>query len=111
MKKAATTLAIILTMLPCAHAKAYFAPKTQMIAKSDLIAVVNITNVKSLEPEQTHGNQVAKATVQATVKGNVENDKEIEFKVECSFPCAITQVSTGQYLVFLSKDGKELKGN
>jgi len=111
MKRTATVLAIILALPTCAYAKAYFAPKAEMIAKSDVIAVVNITDVKFLEPEKGLGNQLAKATVRQVLKGDAEKDKEIQFKVECFFPCAVTQVSTGQYLVFLSKNDKELRGD
>ncbi len=111
MKRTATVLVLILALAASAHAKAYFAPKAKMIAKSDVIAVVTITDVKSLEPDKWHGNQLAKATVKETLKGDVEKEKDIEFKVECFYPCAITQVSMGQYLVFLSKEGKELRGN
>jgi len=111
MKRTATVLATILALPTCAHAKAYFAPKAEMIAKSDVIAVVDITHVKSLEPEKRHGNQLAEATVREVLKGDAEKGKEMQFKVECFFPCAFTQVSTGQYLVFLSKNGKELRGD
>jgi hypothetical protein len=111
MKKIIPILILIFALPASAHAKAYLAPKAEMIAKSDVIAVVNITDVKSLEPEKMYGNQRAKATVRDVLKGDVKREMEIEFMVKCFYPCAITQVSKGEYLVFLSKKDNDFEGN
>lgn len=97
-------------LLPvAAHAKAYFAPKTQMVSNSTVVAVVEITEVKSLEPNVRYGDQQVKAKVQETLAG--EAGESLEFRVPCFYPCAITQVTNGTYLVFLSKGKDGLQGN
>jgi hypothetical protein len=110
MTKTAAVPAILILLPLFAHAKARFAPKGEMIAEADVIAVVTITDVKSLEPEKRVGDQLATAVVKQVIKGEIKNEQEIEFFVSSFFPCAVTQVSKGAYLVFLAKDGKMLKG-
>jgi len=103
--KRITAILIIGLLLPVtAHGKAYFAPKAEMISNSVVIAVVDITEVKSLVPNE----QLVTATVKQTLAGKV--DTIINFRVPCFYPCAIARVTKGTYLVFLSKDKQGLQG-
>jgi hypothetical protein len=107
--KLITAILVTGLLLPtAAHGKAYFAPKAEMISNSVVIAVVDITDVKSLEPKAQYGDQLATATVNQTLAGRARTN--INFRVPCFFPCAITQVSNGTYLVFLSKGNHGLQG-
>jgi len=106
-----TVLCLILLTAQSAFGRAYFAPKREMIAKSQVIAIVQITDVISLEPEKRLGDRRARATIREVLKGAIEKGKEMEFTVPCFFPCAITEVSTGEYLVFLSEEQGQLQGN
>lgn len=106
------TLAILMTclLLPfAAHAKAYFAPKTEMVSNSTVVAVVEITEVKALEPNVHYGDQQVSAKVQETLAGSAGD--RLAFRVPCFFPCAITQVTNGTYLVFLAMGKDGLQGN
>jgi hypothetical protein len=104
------TLIVAGALLPvAAHAKAYFAPKAQMVSNSTVVAVVEITEVKSLEPNAQYGDQQVKAKVTETLAG--ETGESLDFRVPCFYPCAITQVTNGTYLVFLSKGKDGLQGN
>ena len=108
--KRATAILIAIAILPVvAHAKAYFAPKEEMISNSVVIAIVEITDVKSLQPNVQYGNQQASATVKQALSGTTGTN--IVFRVPCFYPCAITQVTNGTYLVFLSKGKHGLQGN
>jgi len=83
MKKMATVFVLILALAASAHAKAYFAPKAEMIAKSDVIAVVNITAVEFLEQ---YGNQLAKATIHWHLSYRPIKDGSVEwYKDETSY--------------------------
>ena len=108
MKRITAILITSLLLPAAAHAKAYFAPKAEMISNSVVIAVVDITEVKSLERNAQYGDQFVTATVKQTLAGKVGT--KINFRVPCFFPCAITQVTNGTYLVFLSKDKQGLQG-
>lgn len=108
MKRITAILMAVLLFPAAVHAKAYFAPKVEMISNSVVIAVVDITDVKSLEPKAQYGDQQVTATVKQTLAGKVGT--EINFRVPCFFPCAITQVTKGTYLVFLSQGKQGLQG-
>ena len=104
VKKITAILMVSLLLPVAAHAKAYFAPKGEMISNSVVVALVEIIDVKSLEP----GGQQATATVKRRLHGEV--GANLNFRVPCFFPCAITQVTNGTYLVFLSKGEQGLQG-
>ncbi|MCG2711420.1 MAG: hypothetical protein L6416_03740 [Candidatus Omnitrophica bacterium] len=101
-------LIIILGLTVPAFAKAYFAEKEEMIVNADIIAIVDITDVKNLEKDKSHGNQEATVSTIKNIKGTA--DKQFKFFVPCFFPCAITSVEKGQYLVFLKKGKNGLEG-
>ena len=108
--KRITAVLIVTAFLPAAaYAKAYFAPKREMISNAVVIAVVDITDVKRLEPDVRYGDQQAQAAVKQTLAGTAGTN--ITFRVPCFYPCAITQVTNGTYLVFLSKEKDGLQGN
>lgn len=101
-------LAIVLLPV-AAHARAFFAPKEEMISNSVVVAVVDITDVKSLEPNAMQGDQQVQATVKETIAG--QPGTNLMFRVPSFYPCAVTQVTNGTYLVFLSKGQHGLQGN
>jgi len=87
-----------------ALAKAYFAPRDEMINKSQYIAVVTITMVGPTEEKGKHWNysQKAMATVEKNIKGQLP--PHITMVGGENFICARVQYQTGRYLVFLNKD-------
>ena len=100
----------LLTLLMVAHplvatGKAYFAPRDEMVAEADVIAVVEITAVKEVH---TCRNREATAMVERVLKGQL--GKEVTFLVPNFFPFAITSVSKGRYLVFLKKEDRKRRG-
>lgn len=81
-------LIAVLLLPTIAHAKAYFASKEEMISNSDLIAVVDITDLAAAETGKRLRDELATATVKTTLIGR----------------------SKGDYLVFLSKGKQEMEG-
>jgi len=109
-------------------AKAYFAPQTEMISNAQVIAVVNIQSVVTpagqyaartsavVRAMSREGDvaclfpyQVASGTVEKVLKG--EPLKSISFRVPSFFPCAVTEVNEGRYIVFLTPVNGVLLGN
>lgn len=86
------------------QAKAYFSNKEEMVAKAQVIAIVEIKNLKSLEPEKMAGNQQATVVPIKVLKGTLKSEEELF--VPCFFPCAIVKLTPGKYLVFLERDKK-----
>lgn len=109
MNRAAPILIAVAILPVAAQAKAYFAAAGEMISNAVVIAVVEITDVKSLEPNVQYGDQNVQATVKQTLAGQAGTN--LTFRVPCFYPCAITQVTNGTYLVFLSKGEDGLQGN
>jgi len=103
------TLALGLLLPVQAHAKAYFADKKEMVREADLIALVEITRLKKLEPEKSCGTDEARAKLIHLVKGS--GAAEITFRVPCFFPCAIVNLKPGRHLVFLKEREGILQGN
>jgi hypothetical protein len=87
---------------PC-FAKAYFAPKKEMIRNADCIVIVEITKVEALKQKGEHWTfgQKATATVKRCLKGSVKG--EIEIRGMESFKCAQCRYEKGRFLLFLSK--------
>ena len=96
---------LVVAMPVTAEGKAYFAPRDKMVTKADVIAIVEITAVKEV---QICRNQEAVAKVERMLKGQL--GKEVTFLVPNFFPCAITSVSKGRYLVFLKKEDRKRRG-
>jgi len=111
MRTAGVLLGLVAT-LPSARAEAtaYFAPQPELLRSSEVIALVEVTQVRELEPEKNCGTQRATATVVRTLRGTT--GEKLTFLVPCFFPCAITKVQKGQQLVFLrrARKGGELQG-
>ena len=84
--------------------KAYFAPKKEMIQKTECIVLVEITKVeKATEKGKTWTySQRASATVKQCFKGDVKGTIEI-FGME-NFACAQCQYTQGTFILFLRKD-------
>lgn len=111
--KFATPLIILLTILVStiavdpqpAHAKAYFAPKKDMIIMSEAIAVVELDNVKKAEKKGTSWTYAteARARLIKSIKGALPP----EFTVYGgeNFICARTSLTPGKALVFLNHNG------
>ena len=89
---------------PVAMAKAYYAPKLEMIKEADAIAIVNITDTRS---EKNQGRyywfaKVATAEIEKSLKGNLPNKFEIYWDED--FKCANCKFLKGRQLVFLRKE-------
>ncbi len=83
-------------------AKAYFASIPEMVAEADAIAIVKVNSVRPLKMEEQNLNykdMVASAQVQKTILGNLPETLEIH--VPNFFPCAVVDISSGTYLIFL----------
>ena len=89
------------------QAKARFWTKRDMIEKSSVIALVEMKEVQHLQPTRQFGDQEATFTPIRILKGQMNARGEHVF-TRCFYPCAITQVKPGTWLVFLQrkKDGK-----
>src|SRR4051812_21406063 len=97
-------LAALLTALgkpPAAHGKAYFAPPNVMVASSDAIAIVQITEVQEIEAKGDvfDFREIARAEVETVLKGSLQ--KEILLHGNETFICAQVRFQPGRYLVFL----------
>ena len=103
-------LLLILALAGIARAKAYYAPKAEMIQRSEVIALVQISKVEKAE---TKGkvwtyHQKATARVEQVLKGKVP--EEIALYGEEDFICARCRFAPGRYLLFLKRDGDLLTG-
>ena len=92
-------------------AKAYYAGEMEMIQGSEVITIVNVTQV---EQTSTVGKvwsyrQRAHATVERMIKGELPS--KITLHGEESFICAQVRFKPGRHLVFLRRDGKLLVGS
>jgi len=89
---------------PHAFAKAYYADKTNMIQKAEVIVIVNITNVEVVEKKPETGwtyRQKATGQIEQSIKGGLSGQIEI-FGME-DFICARCEYKTGRCLLFLTK--------
>ncbi len=93
-----TALALVVLWPLPAMASAYFAGKKEMVRKADLIALVEITRLKDLEPDKSCGTKEARAAVIQMFKGS--NAQELTFQIPCFFPCAIVKVKPGRHTRF-----------
>jgi hypothetical protein len=93
-----------------ANAKAAYWGKTEMIRRSEIIAIVNISVV---EPTSIKGkgwtySEVASATVERVLKGKLP--EEVKLYGGENFICAQVRYKPGRHLVFLRKDENLLTG-
>ena len=88
---------------PC-FAKAYYAPKKEMIQKAECIVIVTITKVEESDKmgKVWTYRQKATATVERCLKGDAKGEIEI-YGME-SFICAQCQYQKGRFILFLRKE-------
>jgi hypothetical protein len=100
---------LIALLSPVALSRPYYMSKAELIRKAQVIAILRISHVESVEvtgSEQVY-RQSALATVERVIKGNVPGRvtlyglQTLEARVEFAL---------GTYLVFLSRDGDLLVG-
>ena len=98
------TIALTLWLPLLTYARVYVAPVDEMIRDADAIAIVKIVEVEpeKLE-EQTwrYKDMVASIEVKETIKGDLSKVRSIYIPNE--FPCAVVDVTPGEYLVFLQR--------
>ena len=90
-------------------AKAYFAREMEMVTNAEFIAIVNVQWTSEFKETTPFPYQVATGTVERVLKG--EQPEAISFHVPTFYPCAVTEVHAGRYLVFLRKEFGALQGN
>ena len=78
--------------------------KKEMVARSSLIAVVDIQELVCTDKTQSCVDLIATGYVGEVLKGEARG--EIKFRIPRFFPCAAFDVSTGRHLVFLEKNEK-----
>ena len=88
---------------PC-FAKAYYAPKKEMIQKAECIVIVEITKVEESEKKGKSWTyrQKASANVKRCLKGDVKGEIEI-YGME-NFICAQCRYEKGNFILFLWKE-------
>ena len=104
-------LAVLLLSSPAGIGKAAYSLADEMIANSEVIAVVDISRV---DPTKVNGatwtyREVAHASVERTLKG--ELPKNIELHGNEEFICAQVRFKAGRHLVFLRRDQQYLVGS
>ncbi len=100
-----------LSFQPESFAKAYFAPKRQMIERAEAIAIVEIKEVVKTDAKGRIWTyrQKAVAKVTQTIKG--ELPENVDLYGGETFICAQCNFTEGKYLVFLRKDGDKWVGS
>lgn len=104
-------LALLSFTAPRAFSKAYYAGENEMIFRSEVIAVVDISKVESAKLKREHWtySEVADATVEQPLKGTLE--KQVQLYGGEDFICAQVHFQPGRFLVFLKRDGELLVGS
>jgi hypothetical protein len=92
-------------------AKAYFATEEEMIQRSEMIAIVDISSVEDTQTKRDHWTYRRKAngTVHQALKGSLP--REVSLYGDEDFVCAQVKFQPGRFLVFLSHDGDLLVGS
>ena len=103
------TLLMFVFTAGSSFAKAYFAGETEMVTNAEVIAIVNIQWTSQFKETTPFPYQVATGMVERVIKGKTA--ESISFNVPTFYPCAVTEVRTGRYLVFLKKAFGALQGN
>ena len=104
-------LALLAFAAPPAISKAYYAGENEMITRSEVIAVVDISRLESTKLKREHWtySEVAHAMVEQTLKGTPE--KQVQLYGGEDFICAQVHFQPGRFLVFLKRDGDLLVGS
>lgn len=94
---------LLAVISPC-FAKAYYAPKKEMIQKAECIAIVEVTKVEKSEKKGKPWTyrQKASATVKRCLKGEAKGEIEI-YGME-TFICAQCRYEKGNFILFLRKE-------
>lgn len=103
----ATACALIVLIAPTTtQGKAAFAGKAEMIKRSTVIAVVEISAVEEASVKGTHWTygQRATATVKTTLKGTIAESAVIKLYGQEDFICARCSFKPGRQIVFLTED-------
>ena len=97
---------MFMALTATAHAKAYFAPKAEMIDRAEAIAIAQISGVTDVEEDGDHWTyrQKAEARVEQVLKGKLPLD--ITLHGNETFICAQMRLAPGRYLIFLRHDRK-----
>lgn len=92
-------------------ARPYYASKAEMIARSEVIAVVDVRRVGATTVRGRHSTyaQAADAVVEQTLKG--ELPPRVRLYAQEDFICARVDFRPGRYVVFLTRDGELLAGS
>jgi hypothetical protein len=104
MKKIIAIVSLILLAGCTLIADIGIAGKKEMIAQSDLIALVDIQELISTNKTESYVDLIAVAYVGEVLKGDAKG--ELKFRIPRFFPCAAFDISTGEHLVFLEKNEK-----
>ena len=96
---------------PDSLAKAYFATDDEMIQRSEVIAIVDISTVEDIQMKGDHWTYRRRAigTVHRTMKGSLP--REVSLYGDENFICAQVKFQPGRFLVFLNHDGSLLVGS
>lgn len=111
MRKILLITTVLLLIASVVYAKAYYAPKNEMIEKAEIIAVVDITEIKDVKIKGEHWTYGQKATgkVEQLLKGKIPSKITI-YGME-NFICAQCRYEVGKFLVFLKHDNDLLVGS
>lgn len=103
MKSIALALLMCAVIHPVIFAKAYFQTKQEMIERAEVIAIIEITNVRVSETKAgwTY-QQEGDAQVKSVLKGEIPDT--FTFYGAENFICAQCPVSTGRFIAFLKRD-------
>lgn len=91
-------------------AKAYYANEAEMIERSEVVAIVNISEVEKAKTESKpfDYSEIAHATVEQTIKGTLP--QTVKLYGGESFICAQVHYAPGRHLVFLRRNEDLLVG-
>ena len=108
------SIAFILSALAlagAAWARPYYAPKSVMIAQSEVIAVVDVQRVRpaNVRGEEWTYAQAADAAVVQVIKGRLP--PRVRLYAQEDFICTRIDYRPGRYLVFLRRDGDLWRGS
>jgi hypothetical protein len=79
--------------------------KDEMVAQSEVIAIVDIQELISTDKTKLIVDLVATGHVSKALKGDAKG--QITFRIPRIFPCGAFDVSTGRHLVFLKRNEKD----
>ena len=102
MKHLIVIAVICLFVSVSARASIVILPRDKMIEQADIIALVDILQLKSTNLGQSCADLIADAQVVTTYKSNLDvksnQSRLISFRIPRWFPCAAFDVSTGRHI-------------